>query len=491
MMAIGMTLNIVGHGVPDLPNWLRHLESLHPKTIDLGLDRVVEVKQRLNLNPPFPIITVAGTNGKGSTCAMLEAILLAAGYRIGLYTSPHLLRYNERVRINGFEASDEALCEAFAAVEQARGEVSLTYFEFGTLAAVWLFVRAGLSAVILEVGLGGRLDAVNAFDADCAVLTSVDFDHMDYLGDSRLAIGYEKAGIFRAGKPAVCGEFDVPYSVLAHAEKIGADLRRIGSDFGYDGLGACRTYGDRSENSAGRGQILPVLQVNSRSIGQKSGEIWTAQVDSQPIHHESDRLLKPNQWRFTSVDGLRLSLPYPAMRGTYQLGNASTCLAALEQLGARLPVSHDDIRRGLLAAVVPGRFQVLPGRPQRIFDVAHNPHAARALAENLRAMPPTGKTFAVFAMLRDKDIAGVVRAMKEQVDRWLVAGIGQPRGASAEEMLRILEQEGLAQRAEAFPSVAEAYRHACAKAVEDDKILIFGSFYTVAEAMTLADSQVE
>jgi len=449
MMAIGMTLNIVGHGVPDLPNWLRHLESLHPKTIDLGLDRVVEVKQRLNLNPPFPIITVAGTNGKGSTCAMLEAILLAAGYRIGLYTSPHLLRYNERVRINGFEASDEALCEAFAAVEQARGEVSLTYFEFGTLAAVWLFVRAGLSAVILEVGLGGRLDAVNAFDADCAVLTSVDFDHMDYLGDSRLAIGYEKAGIFRAGKPAVCGEFDVPYSVLAHAEKIGADLRRIGSDFGYDGLGACRTY------------------------------------------DESDRLLKPNQWRFTSVDGLRLSLPYPAMRGTYQLGNASTCLAALEQLGARLPVSHDDIRRGLLAAVVPGRFQVLPGRPQRIFDVAHNPHAARALAENLRAMPPTGKTFAVFAMLRDKDIAGVVRAMKEQVDRWLVAGIGQPRGASAEEMLRILEQEGLAQRAEAFPSVAEAYRHACAKAVEDDKILIFGSFYTVAEAMTLADSQVE
>ena len=217
MMAIGMTSNNVGHGVPDLPAWLSYLEQLHPKTIDLGLERVAEVRQRLDLNPTFPIIAVAGTNGKGSTCAMLEAILLAAGYRVGLYTSPHLLRYNERVRINGEEASDAALCEAFAAVEQARGEVSLTYFEFGTLAAVWLFARAGLDAAILEVGLGGRLDAVNAFDADCAVLTSVDFDHMDYLGDSRLAIGYEKAGIFRAGKPAVCGEFDLPYSVLAHA----------------------------------------------------------------------------------------------------------------------------------------------------------------------------------------------------------------------------------------------------------------------------------
>lgn len=428
MMAICMNPDNVGHGVPDLPGWLSYLEQLHPKTIDLGLDRVAEVRQRLDLNPSFPIITVAGTNGKGSTCAMLEAILLAAGYRVGLYTSPHLLRYNERVRINGEEASDEALCEAFAAVEQARGEVSLTYFEFGTLAAVWLFARAGLDAAILEVGLGGRLDAVNAFDTDCAVLTSVDFDHMDYLGNSRLAIGHEKAGIFRAGKPVVCGEFDLPYSVLAHAEKIGANLRRIGPDFGYDGL-------------------------------------------------------EPNQWRFTSVDGLRLSLPYPALRGAYQLGNASTCLAALEQLKARLPVTHDDIRRGLLEAVVPGRFQVLPGRPQRIFDVAHNPHAARALAENLRAMPPAGKVIAVFAMLRDKDIAGVVRAMQGQVDRWLVAGIGQPRGASSEELLRVLEQEGLAQRAEAFPSVAEAYRHACAKAVEDDKILIFGSFYTVAEAM--------
>lgn len=414
-----------------LAEWLDYLEQLHPKTIDLGLDRVAEVKQRLNLNFSIPVITVAGTNGKGSTCAMLESILLAAGYRVGLYTSPHLLRYNERVRINGAEVSDEALCIAFAAVERARGDVSLTYFEFGTLAAVWLFVRAGLDAVILEVGLGGRLDAVNAFDAECAVLTSVDFDHMDYLGDSREAIGHEKAGIFRAGNPAVCGEFDVPYSVLAHAEKIGANLRRIGPDFGFDGV-------------------------------------------------------EPNQWRFTSRDGLRLTLPHPGLRGAYQLGNASTCLAALEQLKDRLPVAPDDIRRGLQAATVPGRFQVLPGRPQRIFDVAHNPHAVRALAANLRAMPPAGRNIAVFAMLHDKDIAGVVREIRDQIDLWLVAGIGQPRGASAEELQRVLANQGLAPRAEMFPTVAEAFRHACDKATDDDKIIIFGSFYTVAEAMTVA-----
>jgi len=414
-----------------LSDWLVYLEQLHPKTIDLGLERVAEVRQRLKLAPTFPVITVAGTNGKGSTCAMLEAILLAAGYRVGLYTSPHLLRYNERVRIGGVEATDEALCQAFAAVEQARGDIALTYFEFGTLAAVWLFARSGLDAAILEVGLGGRLDAVNVFDAECAVITSVDLDHMDYLGDSREQIGFEKAGIFRAGRPAVCGESDLPESVAAHAAEVGANLRLIGRDFGYDSV-------------------------------------------------------ESHQWRFWSDDGQRMTLPYPALRGVCQLGNAAACLAVLEQVRARLPVTYDDIRRGLLAAVVKGRFQILPGRPQRIFDVAHNPHAARALAANLRAMPPAGKIVAVFAMLRDKDIAGVVRALKDQVDLWLVAGIDQARGASAEDMLCVLARENLAERTEAFASVADAYRHACDKAAEDDKILVFGSFHTVAEAMTSA-----
>ena len=415
----------------NLAAWLSYLEQLHPKTIELGLERVAEVRRRLELDPSFPLITVAGTNGKGSTCAMLESILLAAGYRVGLYTSPHLLRYNERVRINGAEAGDEDLCRAFAAVEQARGDISLTYFEFGTLAAMWLFAHAGLDAAILEVGLGGRLDAVNAFDADCAVVTSVDFDHMDYLGDSREAIGHEKAGIFRAGKPAVCGDFDPPYSVLHHAESLGAELRLIGRDFGYDGV-------------------------------------------------------EPAQWRFSSRDGLRLALPHPALRGAYQLGNASVCLAALEQLKERLPVAPDDIRRGLLETAVPGRFQVLPGRPLKILDVAHNPHAARALAANLQAMPPAGRNIAVFAMLRDKDIAGVVRAARDQIDLWLLAGIDQPRGAGAGELERILTELGLASRAQAFATVAQAYRHACDLAAVDDKIIVFGSFYTVAEAMTAA-----
>lgn len=418
-------------GQNSLADWLGYLEQLNPKTIDLGLERVAEVRQRLNLAPAFPIITVAGTNGKGSTCAMLEAILLAAGYRVGLYTSPHLLRYNERVRIDGVEVTDEALCRAFAAIELARGDIALTYFEFGTLAAVWLFMQSGLDAAILEVGLGGRLDAVNVFDAECAAITSVDLDHMDYLGDSREQIGFEKAGIFRGGRPAVCGEPDLPASVAAHASQVGANLRLIGRDFGYDSL-------------------------------------------------------EPHHWRFWSGDGQRMTLPYPALRGVYQLGNAAVCLAVLEQLRAQLPVAHDDIRRGLLEAVVKGRFQILPGRPQRIFDVAHNPHAARALAANLRTMPPTGKTIAVFAMLRDKDIAGVVQAMKQRIDLWLVAGIDQARGASADEVLRVLAQEGLAEKAEVFASVADAYRHACDMAAEDDKILTFGSFHTVAEAMTSA-----
>ncbi|MEN6629674.1 MAG: cyanophycin synthetase, partial [Sulfuricella sp.] len=279
------------------------------------------------------------------------------------------------------------------------------------------------------VGLGGRLDAVNIFDSACAAITSVDMDHMDYLGDSREQIGFEKAGIFRAARSAVCGEPDLPQSVAAHAAEVGANLRLISRDFGYDNV-------------------------------------------------------EPHQWRFWSGTGQRMTLPYPALRGAYQLGNAAVCLAVLEQLRVQLPVAHDDIRRGLLAAVVTGRFQVLPGWPQRIFDVAHNPHAARALAANLRAMPPTGKTIAVFAMLRDKDIAGVVRAMKDRIDLWLIAGIDQARGASADEVLGVLAQEGLAKKAEVFASVADAYRHACDKAAEDDKILVFGSFHTVAEAMT-------
>jgi len=409
-----------------LGEWLAHLEQLHPSIIELGLARVDAVKERLQLQISFPLITVGGTNGKGSTCAMLESMLGAAGYRVGCYTSPHLLRYNERVRIAGCEVDDESLCRAFAAVEDARGDISLTYFEFGTLAAMWLFSRQQVEVAILEVGLGGRLDAVNVFDADCAIVTSVDLDHMDYLGDDRESIGWEKAGIFRAARPAVCADPNPPHSLLQHADEIGAQLKRIGRDFG---------------------------------------------VEPQE-----------GQWLFWSMGGWRLSLPFPTLRGTYQIDNASACLAALESLKDKLPVTPEDIRRGLLEATVPGRFQVLPGKPTLILDVAHNPHAARALASNLQQMWCGGKTIAVFAMLADKDIAGVIASLREEVDIWLVAGIAHARGASAAELQASLTNAGI-EAVKAFHDIAAAYHHACQIAGEDDRIAAFGSFHTVAEVM--------
>lgn len=407
--------------------WLAHLESLHPKTIELGLERVAAVRQRLQLHVTAPIVTVGGTNGKGSTCAMLESILRAAGYRVGLYTSPHLLCYNERVRLNGVQADDAALCEAFAAVEAGRGDIPLTYFEFGTLAALWLFVREKMDVLILEVGLGGRLDAVNAFDADCAIVTSVAVDHTDYLGETRAAIGHEKAGIFRPDRPAICAEADAPQSVAHHAAEVAARFLQIGRDFGF--------YAEQE------------------------------------------------QWRFWSGNQRYAALPYPALRGAYQLNNAAAALEALEQLKQRLPVTRNEIRRGLLEVSLPGRFQVLPGKPQVVLDVAHNPHAAAALAGNLAAMPPAGKTIAVFAMLRNKDIAGVVQALSATVDVWLVAGIDQPRGAAAGELLAVLRRQGLADRALPFTDIVAAYRHACNMAGDDDRIAAFGSFYTVADIL--------
>lgn len=414
-----------------LGDWLAYLESLHPKAIELGLERVRTVKQRLGLNPAFPLITVGGTNGKGSTCALLEAMLSAAGYRVGCYTSPHLLTYNERVRIARDPAADQALCRAFEAVEGARGEISLTYFEFGTLAAMWLFMEAGVDVAVLEVGLGGRLDAVNVFDADVAVVTSVDIDHTEYLGSTREAIGHEKAGIYRGGRPAICADADPPATLVDHARAIGADLRLIGRDFG--------------------------------------GEAQTG------------------QWRFWSTGpdhaARRDALPYPALVGAYQLNNAAAALAALGALGARLPMSQAEVRRGLHEVALPGRFQVLPGRPLRVLDVAHNPHAARALAANLARQPGGGRTLAVLAMLGDKDMAGVVRAVGDQVASWFLAGLPPPRGASASMLRDALVQAGVRGEVSLFDDVPAAYRAACLAAAQDDRILIFGSFYTVAAVL--------
>ena len=410
-----------------LEDWLQHVERQHPQAIALGLDRVEAVRRRMALAFACPVFVVGGTNGKGSTCAMLEAILRAAGYRTGLYTSPHLLRYNERVRIAGAEAPDEALAEGFAAVEAARGEVPLTYFEFGTLAAAWLFAREKPDVLVLEVGLGGRLDAVNVFDADCAVLTSIGIDHVEYLGGTREAIGREKAGIFRAGRPAVVADPMPPRSVLEAAAALGARLLLIGRDF------HCRADG--------------------------------------------------NQWLFESPEGRRATLAHPALRGANQLRNAGAALAALETLRERLPVAMQDVRRGLAEVALPGRFQVLPGRPQLVLDVAHNPEAASVLAANLGASGFAPETIAVLGMLRDKDIEGVLRAMAGRITRWHLATLGGPRGADAVTLERALRAAGATEPASRHPSVAAALAAARGEAGEGDKIVVFGSFLTVAEAM--------
>ncbi|MFA6062795.1 MAG: bifunctional tetrahydrofolate synthase/dihydrofolate synthase [Gallionella sp.] len=419
------------HSKDDMPStlaeWLAYLESLHPKTIELGLGRVAEIKARLNLSPDFPVIIVGGTNGKGSVCAMLESILHAAGYRVGCYTSPHLLHYNERVRIGKRVAADQELCASFSDIEQVRGDIPLTYFEFGTLAAMQLFIEHKVDVAILEVGLGGRLDAVNVFDADCAVVTSVDIDHTDYLGESREEIAFEKAGIFRHGRVAICADNNVPETLAAHAQKIGAELWCIGREFGF-------------------------------------------------VTHQG-------QWDYRSGRTTRMAMPYPALRGGFQLSNASAVLAALDAVSERLPVSMAAIRRGLTEVELAGRFQFVPGKPQLILDVAHNPHAARTLAKNLADLPPCPHTYAVFGMLKDKDIAEVVETLNPHINTWLLAGINAPRGASAEELAAVLTSAGVQGQVKTFADTAEALAHACNVAGENDRIAVFGSFYTVAAAM--------
>jgi dihydrofolate synthase/folylpolyglutamate synthase len=403
-----------------LAEWLEFVERQHPKTIALGLDRVAEVLRRLDVHLRCPVVTVGGTNGKGSTTAMLEAILASAGYRTALYTSPHLIRYNERVRIGAREADDAALCEAFDAVEAARAATPLTYFEYGTLAAIWLFAREGVEVAVLEVGLGGRLDAVNVLDADCAVLTSVGIDHVDYLGSTREDIGREKAGIFRTGKPAVVAEPDPPRSVL----QSDAALLLLGRDFGYVAEGT--------------------------------------------------------QWSYWGPGGKRSGLAYPALRGTIQLRNAAAALCALDTLAMTVPIAMQDVRRGLAEVTLAGRFQVLPGRPQIVLDVAHNVQAAKVLAQNLAASGFSRETVAVCGMLRDKDIAGVLHELAPRIDRWHLASLGGSRGASSAELAAALR--GKADVRE-HATVAEAIASARADARENDKIVVFGSFLTVGETL--------
>lgn len=380
-------------------------------------------------------IVVGGTNGKGSTCAMLESILLAAGYRVGCYTSPHLMQFNERARINGEPASDEQLIEQLEAVDAARGDTSLTWFEFTTLAILRLFEHSSLDVVVLEVGLGGRLDAVNIIDADCAIVTCIDIDHAEYLGDTREAIGFEKAHIYRPGRAAICTDPVPPQSLIDYANSIGADLWRFGIDFNYSGDRQQWSYGGRSQR--------------------------------------------------------RNSLAYPALRGANQLLNASGALAALESVRARLPVSAQAIRQGLASVELPGRFQVLAGRPAVVLDVGHNPHAAAHLAANLDNMGFFPYTFAVFGMLADKDIDATIAHLRSRVDHWLCVDLPGPRGTSAADLAARLTKAGIvpgeggdAERTiSCFASPREGLAAARERAGENDRIVVFGSFLTVADVL--------
>jgi dihydrofolate synthase/folylpolyglutamate synthase len=414
----------------DLAEWLAHCEQLHPKTIDLGLERVQAVAQRMELRFDCPVITVAGTNGKGSTCAMLEAIALQAGYRTGVYTSPHLVDFQERCRIAGEIVQPDALVPHFERVEQARAGATLTYFEFTTLAILDLMAASRLDVAILEVGLGGRLDAVNVIDTDCAVITSIDLDHMEFLGPDRESIGREKAGIVREGKPAIVSDPVPPHSVLQYAAAVGADLWLPGRDFNFSG-------------------------------------------DKQ-------------QWAWAGRGRRYAGLAYPALRGANQLLNASGVLAALEALRPRLPVTAQAVRNGLAMVELPGRFQIVPGQPTLVLDVAHNPHSVAALAANLDAMGFFPNTHAVFGAMGDKDLAPMLAKMGPLVDAWYFTDLPTPRAARGADLLA--RWQALPRRREVpastHASPEQALGAAVAAAESTDRILVFGSFYTVGGVLT-------
>lgn len=412
----------------NLNDWLNWQTQLHSSSIELGLDRVAAVWQQLYPHPfPAAVITVAGTNGKGSCVAMLDAIFRAAGYRVGCYTSPHLLRYNERIRINGKELSDDAICQAFDRVDQTRGERSLTYFEFGTLAALDIFTANALDIVILEVGLGGRLDAVNIIDPDVALITSVDIDHTDWLGDNLEQIALEKAGILRAGKPAVFGGLNPPVSVLQHAAKLNSQLFVAGDDFSFEVAGS-------------------------------------------------------NTWSWHNAELHVDNLPFPALMGSCQLQNAAAVLQVIRLL-PRFNIDGETISHGLQNIDLAGRFQVVPGSVELILDVAHNPAAAQVLVDTLQKKPSQGRTLALFAMLADKDVAAVVEILAPHVDAWFLATLEEGRGLSADALQQQIDALNNEIQSSTAPSVEKAYLMALDSAVPGDRVLVFGSFFTVSKVL--------
>lgn len=392
-----------------LDDWLRWQENLFLSAIQLGLERIRVVAGRMGLlTLPVPVMTVGGTNGKGSTCAMLTHILQAQGYKVGTYTSPHVLRYNERIAIHGEPVSDDTICAAFTAIDKARDDIDLTYFEFGTLAAVWCFLQAEVDVMVLEVGLGGRLDACNLWDADVAVITSIGIDHVDWLGHTREAIGYEKAGIMRSGKPVVCGDPEPPAMIAAEAARIGARLWQYGRDF-------------------------------------------TA-----------------------------ASIPQPALRGDVQLRNAACVVTALQQVAEILPVSPQAIHQGLASVSLTGRLQQVSDQPALFLDVAHNPEAARELTEWLKKNPVDGKTCAIFSILADKDIAGVIATAATQMDEWYLVPLNGGRAASIGVLENTLHALGLRENVHVCPDFQSAWDEVCLKAKKGDRVVAFGSFLVVS-----------
>jgi dihydrofolate synthase/folylpolyglutamate synthase len=410
-----------------LQEWLAWQETLHPSAIDLSLDRVTRTLERLGWRrPAAPVITVGGTNGKGSSVALMTRILTEAGYRVGTFTSPHLLRYNERICIAEREVSDASLIAAFERIDAARGADTLTFFEFNALAAVLVFETAGVDAIVLEVGMGGRLDAVNAVDADAALVTSIALDHCDWLGRDVEAIGREKAGIFRQGRPAVFGARDMPDSIQDQAQRIGADLQRLGTGFEW----------------------------------KVSGDRWT--------------------WR--GRDRELAELPRPALAGEIQFDNAAAVLTVLDALRARLPVTREAIERGLQTVKLAGRFQRFGQGVEWILDVAHNPAAAVTLADQLARRPASGRTYAVCGILGDKDVEGIASTVLAQIDRWIVVGVQSARAIPVDELAERLRRAG-ADVIATDPDVESGCQRAARLATQGDRIVVFGSFLTVAPAL--------
>ncbi len=421
------------HALKTLAQWLEHCEGLHPVTIDLGLERLVQVAQQMGLTLSCPVITVAGTNGKGSSCAMLESILREGGYRTGVYTSPHLVRFEERLRLDGQPVESARLVESFARIEAVRqalpAPVSLTYFEFTTLAILDVMQHSQLDVAILEVGLGGRLDAVNIVDADCAIITSIDLDHTEFLGPDREAIGREKAGIMRTGRPAIVSDPLPPQSVVDHAREIGADLWQVGTDFNVQG-------------------------------------------DQQ-------------QWAWAGRGRRFAGLAYPALRGANQLVNAGGVIAALMALRDRLPLTAQALRSGLALVDLPGRFQIVPGQPTLVLDVAHNPHAAATLALNLDAMGFFPCTHAVFGVMADKDYTAILTRMGVLVDAWYFTDLPTPRALSAQQLHEAWRQAPRRKDtvASVYQTPSDALAAAIARADPADRIVVFGSFFTVGAVL--------